>query len=125
MGLVNGVLRAESIAIFAAAVSLYLGSGGNPLGLPLLFAPDLSMAGYLARRRVGALTYNLAHNWALALLVIAAGWWLAVPGLFLAAYLIAAHVGMDRALGYGLQLPTAFTDTHLGRIGKQRQEGRA
>lgn len=125
MGLVNGLLRAESIAIFAAGVGLYLGSGGNPLGLPLLFAPDLSMAGYLAGPRVGALTYNLTHNWALALLVFAAGWWLAVPGLLLAAYLIAAHVGMDRALGYGLKLPTAFTDTRLGRIGKQRQEGRA
>ncbi len=125
MGLVNGVLRAESIAIFAAGVGLYLGSGGNPLGLPLLFAPDLSMAGYLAGPRVGALTYNFVHNWALAVLVFGAGWWLAVPGLLLAAYLIAAHVGMDRALGYGLKLPTVFTDTHLGRIGKQRQEGRA
>ena len=29
-----------------------------------------------------------------------------------------AHIAMDRALGYGLKLPTGFTDTHLGRIGK-------
>jgi hypothetical protein len=29
-----------------------------------------------------------------------------------------AHVGMDRALGYGLKLPTDFRDTHLGRIGR-------
>ncbi|MDQ2941930.1 MAG: DUF4260 domain-containing protein [Chloroflexota bacterium] len=122
MGLVNGILRAESIAIFLAALALYLGNGGNPLGLPLLFAPDLSIAGYLGGPRVGALTYNLVHNWALAVLVYAAGWWLAVPGLMLAAYLFAAHVGMDRALGYGLKLPTAFTDTHLGRIGKHGPE---
>jgi hypothetical protein len=30
-----------------------------------------------------------------------------------------AHVGFDRALGYGLKYATAFGDTHLGRIGKQ------
>lgn len=29
-----------------------------------------------------------------------------------------AHVGMDRALGYGLKRDTGFRDTHLGRIGK-------
>jgi hypothetical protein len=27
---------------------------------------------------------------------------------------------MDRALGYGLKLQSAFQDTHLGRIGKDR-----
>ena len=29
-----------------------------------------------------------------------------------------AHIAMDRALGYGLKLPTDFRDTHLGRIGR-------
>jgi hypothetical protein len=28
-----------------------------------------------------------------------------------------AHIGMDRALGYGLKYETGFNDTHLGRIG--------
>lgn len=36
----------------------------------------------------------------------------------LAASVVAAHVGFDRALGYGLKLPTGFKDTHLGRIGR-------
>ena len=30
-----------------------------------------------------------------------------------------AHVGVDRALGYGLKYGTGFGDTHLGRIGRQ------
>ena len=30
------------------------------------------------------------------------------------------HIGVDRLLGYGLKLPTAFQDTHLGRIGRNR-----
>ena len=28
------------------------------------------------------------------------------------------HIGVDRALGYGLKYPTAFADTHLGRVGR-------
>ncbi|MDQ1710546.1 MAG: hypothetical protein QOG49_1931, partial [Frankiaceae bacterium] len=27
------------------------------------------------------------------------------------------HIGMDRALGYGLKYETDFKDTHLGHIG--------
>ena len=33
---------------------------------------------------------------------------------------LVAHVGMDRAAGYGLKLLTSFQDTTLGRIGKRR-----
>jgi len=29
-----------------------------------------------------------------------------------------AHIGFDRVQGYGLKYPTAFSDTHLGRIGR-------
>ena len=84
----------------------------------ILLAVDLSMAGYLANPRVGAFTYNLAHQWATGLAVLGAGWWLqATPVLLLGAVLV-AHVGIDRVAGYGLKYPTAFQDTHLGRIGK-------
>ena len=27
-----------------------------------------------------------------------------------------AHIGVDRALGYGLKYPTGFADTHLQRV---------
>jgi hypothetical protein len=30
-----------------------------------------------------------------------------------------AHVGMDRAVGYGLKYPTAFGRTHLGVVGRK------
>jgi hypothetical protein len=32
----------------------------------------------------------------------------------------AAHIGIDRALGYGLKLPTSFNQTHLGPIGRTK-----
>jgi hypothetical protein len=30
-----------------------------------------------------------------------------------------AHIGLDRALGYGLKHESGFSDTHLGRIGRK------
>jgi hypothetical protein len=34
----------------------------------------------------------------------------------------AFHVGVDRALGYGLKLPDSFRSTHLGRIGGKAEQ---
>jgi hypothetical protein len=85
--------------------------------LVFLLAPDVSLAGYLAGPRVGAVTYNLAHTYAFPV-ALAAGCLLAgEPGLPVQIALIwAAHIGIDRVLGLGLKYPTAFKDTHLGRI---------
>ena len=116
---VDWVLRAESLAIFVAGVVLFLQLNGNALWLlPLLLAPDLSMVGYLGGPRLGAVTYNLAHNLVTALAALAVGWFVPIAPLALAGAILLAHVGMDRSLGYGLKLPTEFNDTHLGRIGR-------
>jgi len=50
----------------------------------------------------------------LAALASASGWTLGLP----VALVWAAHIGLDRALGYGLKLPTGFHDTHLGAFGR-------
>ena len=119
MRAVDVVLRVESVAIFVAGVLLYLQLNGNALWLlPLLLAPDASMVGYLGGPRLGAITYNLAHNLATAL--VRAGHRLVRGDRATrpCGAILVAHVGMDRALGYGLKLPTDFKDTHLGRIGR-------
>ena len=119
MRMADVVLRVEALALFVAGVLLYLQLNGHPLWLlPLLLVPDLSMIGYVAGPRLGAVTYNLAHNLATALVVLAIGWLGALAPVALAGALLIAHVGMDRSLGYGLKLPTDFRDTHLGRIGR-------
>jgi hypothetical protein len=116
---VEVILRLEAIALFVAGVLAYLQMNGHALWLlPLLLAPDLSMIGYLAGPRMGALTYNLGHNLVTALVVIAIGWFASIAPVALAGAILVAHVGMDRSLGYGLKLPTDFRDTHLGRIGR-------
>ena len=61
-------LRAEGVAAFVAGLALYGWLGGWWLAVvPLLLLPDASMIGYLRGPRLGAITYNLAHNWALGL----------------------------------------------------------
>ena len=115
-------LRAEGAAVLAAGFVGFLA-----LGLPwwlfaaLLILPDLSMVGYLAGPRIGAITYNVAHD--LATGAIVAGVGLAVGSIPLAAIgaVLVAHSGMDRLAGYGLKFPTSFHDTHLGRIGRGRR----
>ena len=113
-------MRAEAIAAFVAGVALYLWLGAPWfLLIPLLLVPDVSMVGYLHSPKTGALTYNLVHNWATGLIVLGLGLGLGSFPLAVAGSILIAHVGMDRALGYGLKLQSAFQDTHLGRIGKR------
>lgn len=115
----TALLRIEGIALFVAALAGYWLSGASWwLFALLILAPDLSMLGYLRGPRVGAYAYNCFHItlWPLVLLV---GGHLAGSTLCVSMGLIwLAHIGIDRALGYGLKLPTDFRDTHLGRIGR-------
>ena len=110
-------LRAEGLAAFIGGLALYAALGGEWLfAVPLLLAPDLAAAGYLANPRIGAFTYNLVHNWAVGLATLGVGVWLAATPILLVGAILIAHVGMDRLAGYGLKYPTYFTDTHLKRI---------
>jgi len=114
-------LRAEGAAAFAGGITAWLLLGGAPIWLiVLILVPDLAIAGYVRGPHVGAVVYNVVHNWATAGIFLGLGFAITVPGLVLAGVLLIAHVGMDRALGYGLKYPTSFQDTHLGRIGRRR-----
>lgn len=114
------VQRLEGLALALVCVTSY-GTLGESWALfaALILVPDISMLGYVARPRVGALTYNLAHNWVLVVLWLGIAWILDGGSFALSLPLIlGTHIGIDRALGYGLKLPTGFRDTHLGRIGR-------
>lgn len=111
------LLRAEGLAVFAGSTAAYFALDGSPwLFLLLLFAPDLSMAGYLAGPRVGSRLYNLGHTYVVPLGIAGFGLWLSVPVAVLVALVWTAHIGFDRLVGYGLKYPTSFGDTHLGRL---------
>jgi hypothetical protein len=120
-GGVRGMLRLEGLALLAGAAGLYASLGGGwPMFVVLFLVPDLSFAGYLAGPRIGAAAYNAAHSTLGPLLLGAAGLFLHDVQLQQIACIWGAHVGFDRALGYGLKYATGFGDTHLGRIGRRR-----
>jgi hypothetical protein len=64
---------------------------------------------------VGALVYNVGHTYALPLALGAIGAGLSNALVGAVALIWSAHIGMDRALGYGLKQPSGFYDTHLSR----------
>ncbi len=111
------LLRTEGIALLALSVLLYRVNGGSWLlfGV-LLFAPDLSMLGYLAGPKVGAAIYNAFHTYAMPAVVGALGMIFASPLAIAVALIWFAHIGVDRTVGYGLKYPTTFKDTHLQRV---------
>lgn len=113
--------RLEGSVIVVLSLLLYWKYGGPwLLYVLLILAPDLFMLGYLRGPRIGAAAYNLGHSWLLPGILAAAGI-LGGPKLAIDLALIwLGHIGVDRLLGYGLKLPTAFQDTHLGRIGRKR-----
>ena len=87
------VLRLEGLALFIGMTLLYyIWDGDWWIYAILFFVPDLSFA--------------------------AGGFATAEPLILSIAMIWLAHIGFDRALGYGLKYESGFGFTHLGRIGK-------
>src|SRR5207245_197796 len=125
-GVPRALLRSEGVALLVVCVVLYARFGvAWWLFVALLLVPDIGMTGYVRSTLVGAATYNLVHTYALpAILVFGAI--LTTSALAWSIGLIwFAHLGMDRAMGYGLKYADAFQHTHLGVIGRRRHEGPA
>lgn len=107
-------LRLEGLALFAAALGLYFHLDFPVLALIIfILAPDISLVGYLANDRVGAILYNLVHTTIGPLLAAAVGVLHGDPLLIQIALIWLAHIGVDRALGLGLKYDTGIRDTHL------------
>jgi hypothetical protein len=113
------LLRLEGLTLFAGMTLLYAVWGGSWWVYAILFlVPDLSFAAYLAGPRTGAIVYNAAHSYMAPVTLMTAGFALASPLVLSIAMIWLAHIGIDRALGYGLKYSAGFGFTHLGRIGK-------
>ena len=82
--------------------------------------PDLSFAGYAFGPKEGAVIYNAAHSYMAPVSLMTAGFATAEPLVLSIAMIWLAHIGIDRALGYGLKYQAGFGFTHMGRIGKAK-----
>ncbi len=111
-------LRLEGISGLVLGWVTWQAFGGELVWfIPLLLVPDIGMLGYLRGNHLGAITYNVIHNWFTAGVVFAIGAALEIDWLAMAGAILVAHTGIDRIFGYGLKYPTSFKDTHLGRLG--------
>lgn len=122
-------VEAGAVALLAVVAVVVLYPGWWWVLLAAFLAFDLSMLGYVRSTAAGAMSYNLVHNYAFPALVglTALVTERTFPGASTAAGVLACawafHVGVDRALGYGLKLPDGFRHTHLGHIGKDPGHG--
>ena len=114
------ILRLEGFCLLAATLwAFQVQHAGSALFAVLLFAPDLSMLGYLINPKTGAAVYNAAHT-TVVYGPLAVYGYLSGFSVALAVGLIGlVHVGFDRLLGYGLKYPLGFGYTHLGHVGKE------
>jgi Domain of unknown function (DUF4260) len=111
------LLRLEGLVLFGAALTLYVREDYSILLVAVLFlAPDLSFVGLAAGERFGAIAYDSMHTY-VGPILLASGSLIAEWSAGVQLGLIwLAHIGIDRALGYGLRYPQAFRDTHLQRV---------
>jgi hypothetical protein len=118
-GGVRSLLRVEGAVVLAASLAAYaqFGAGWGVFALWLL-APDLALLGYLAGPRIGAAFYNATHSYLGAVALLAIGALAAIPWAVAGGLIWCAHIGLDRALGWGLKYGAGFGSTHLGRIGR-------
>jgi len=112
------LIKIEELFLFGLSVFLF---GQMKLAWwiypALILVPDISMVGYLAGPRWGAVLYNFIHHKGLSLTLYVLGFVLNSPGLMLTGLILLGHSSIDRVLGFGLKNSSSFNDTHLGVIG--------
>jgi len=117
----NNLIKWEEAAMFLLSICLF-----SQLHfawwwwLVWILVPDLSMLGYLAGNKAGAICYNIVHHKGVAIALYLIGLYTVNEYLEFAGLILFGHSSMDRGMGYGLKYFSGFEDTHLGKIGKAR-----
>lgn len=108
------VIRLENFCIAIVGLLIYAHFALDWLTFfYFILLPDLSIIAYVINNRIGALSYNLSHNYI-------------IPSLLLILYVISnqpillsigliwmIHIAFDRAMGFGLKYSHHFKATHL------------
>src|ERR1700722_4041593 len=113
------LLRLEGLTLFVGMTLLYAVWGGSWWVYLILFlVPDISIVAYLSGPKFGAMIYNAMHSYMAPMTLMLTGFATASRLVLSTAFIWLSHIGLDRALGYGLKYSAGFGFTHLGRIGK-------
>jgi hypothetical protein len=125
-GGVRMMLQLEGLALLVAAVLAYAQFGIGWKWFAIFFlAPDLVFIFFLFGMRIGAIAYNAVHSTIGPIAVLIAAYLTHRPLLPAIGLIWMAHVGFDRALGFGLKYGTGFGDTHLSRTGRRKEAAAA
>ena len=115
----KSILKLEELAMFGLGIFMFsLLNYSWWWFLVLILLPDIGMLGYIVNSKMGAFCYNMFHHKGLAILIYFLGIYFEIDLLKLIGIILFAHASMDRIFGYGLKFNDAFSNTHLGRIGK-------
>lgn len=121
-GNLRWLLRLEGLAIFLFSLMAYEFMGFQWGFFILVFlVPDLSFFAYFHSPRVGAIVYNTMHSYILPLMLFAYGFFVSASLADQLAIIWIAHIGFDRALGFGLKYPRGFRYTHFGKLGHSKE----
>ena len=113
----KSILKLEELLQFALGIYLF-----STLSyawwwfLVLILLPDIGMVGYLVNTKTGALTYNVFHHKALAILIFLVGIYFEIEVMQLIGIILFSHAALDRVFGYGLKYADNFKNTHLGHL---------
>lgn len=126
-GTVNGIpkiiLRVEGFLVLLAGVFTYKNFGFDwSVFFWCFFLPDISFVGYLFNSKIGAICYNLAHSYILPLILVLSNFVFNTQILLLISCIWICHIGFDRTLGFGLKYSQSFGYTHLGLLGKEKND---
>src|SRR5437868_9129055 len=111
------IIQLEEFAMFGLAIYALIFFHAEWWCYPLLLlGPDLSMIGYTAGNKIGAVCYNLFHHKGIAIALFIMGLLSKNEVVQLTGIILYGHSSMDRMLGYGLKLNEGFKYTHLGMI---------
>ena len=118
----------SNVGYLAAALAIYIATtwamawrwqlllASKGIHEPIGWLTKLYFVGYAAGPALGAAAYNLAHNLVFPIGLGAAGVVWDSDRAVAVALVWLVHIGVDRAIGYGLKYPTAFKDTHIQRV---------
>ena len=113
------ILNGEGAAVLGAIVYIYFFQvdGNWVLFVGLLLAPDIGLVTYASRNnRVGAVIYDAFHTYVLSVALLISGVAASSDIVFQIGLISAAHIGFDRAVGYGLKYTEGPKPTHLQKV---------
>lgn len=111
------LLHIEGVFMFISSTFIYFQVDGSFwLYIILFLIPDIGMLGYFTKsKKIGSYTYNLFHTYSIPIILGGCGFFISHIAMLISMIWL-AHIGIDRAFGYGLKYETGFKDTHLQKL---------